>query len=86
MDANLAATVSPPAAHSSAARRRTFTQHPRTVLCRRQTTQRSSTSRWRSIDAEQRGDYEEINGKNHYNVSSCATNTHFGSKAALQVR
>jgi len=86
MDAKSVATVSPPAAHSSAVRRRIFTQHPRTVFRRRQTTQRSSTSRWRSIDAEQRGDHGEINGKNHHNVSSCATKTHFGSKAALQVQ
>jgi len=53
---------------------------------RRQTTQRSSRSRWRSTDAEPIGDYKEIKGKNHHNVSSCATNTHFGYKAAIDMQ
>jgi len=86
MDAKSAATASPPETQSSAAHHRTCTQHPSTVFLRRQTTQRSSRSRWRSTDAEQSGDHKEICGKIHHNVSSCATNTHFGSKAALNVQ
>ena len=86
MDAKSTATASPPATLSSAARHRTFTQHPNTVFRRGQTTQRSSRSRWRSTDARQSGDHKEIGRNFHHNVSSCATNTHFGCKAALNVQ